>query len=159
MEATVKLKDGREGDFVLDDNHNLVSHYKDQTMYDSLLEETFAMRFEKARTDWELERETEIVNLKNTVFIPDFAFRHPDGRTALLEIVGFWHPDYLRRKLDKLRRANRKDLVVAVSRDLNVQEEDFEDVPGHVFFFKTRIQPQDVARRLDQIRMEDCVND
>jgi hypothetical protein len=95
MEATVKLKDGREGDFVLDDTHNLVSHYKDQTLYDSLLEETFANRFEKAKTDWEMERETVLVNLKNTVFIPDFIFRHPDGRTALLEIVGFWHPDYL----------------------------------------------------------------
>ena len=157
MEATVRLKDGREGDFVLDDSHALSSHYKDQTAYDSLLEETFATRFEKAKTDWQLERETEIVNLKHTVFIPDFAFRHPDGRTALLEIVGFWHPDYLRRKLDKLRRAHRADLVVAVSRDLNVEEKDFEDVPGHVFFFKTRIQPQDVIQRLDQIRPEDGV--
>lgn len=158
MEATVRLKDGREGDFVLDHNHALSSHYKDQTAYDSLLEETFAMRFEKAKTDWQLERETELVNLKHTVFIPDFAFRHLDGRTALLEIVGFWHPDYLRRKLDKLRLAQRKDLVVAVSRDLNVEEKDFEDVPGHVFFFKTRIQPKDVIQRLDQIRPEDCVN-
>ena len=158
MEATVRLKDGREGDFVLDHNHALSSHYKDQTAYDSLLEETFALRFEKAKTDWQLERETEIVNLKHTVFIPDFAFRHLDGRTALLEIVGFWHPDYLRRKLDKLRLAQRKDLVVAVSRDLNVEEKNFEEVPGHVFFFKTRIQPKDVIQRLDQIRPEDCVN-
>ena len=159
MEATIKLKDGREGDFVLDDNHNLISHYKDQTAYDSLLEETFAKRFEKTKTEWQMERETVLVNLKDTVFIPDFIFSHPDGRTALLEIVGFWHPDYLRRKLEKLRRANRKDLVVAVSRDLNVEEEDFKDVPRHVFFFKNRIQPKDVIERLDQIRLEDCVND
>lgn len=159
MEAHIELKDGRSGSFVLDENHNLVSHYKDQTAYDSLLEETFATRFEKTKTDWEMERETEIVNLKDTVFIPDFAFRHPDGRTALLEIVGFWHPDYLRRKLQKLRRANRKDLVVAVSRDLNVEEDDFKDVPGHVFFFKNRIQPKDVIERLEQIKIEDCVQD
>ncbi len=159
MEAEIALTDGRKGMFVLDDTHALVSHYKDQTVYDSLLEETFATRFEKAKTDWTLERETEIVNLKNTVFIPDFAFRHPDGRTALLEIVGFWHPDYLRRKLDKLRRASRRDLVVAVSRDLNVQEDDLEDIPGHVFFFKNRIQPKDVVERLDAIRPEDCVRD
>ncbi|MDA0745185.1 MAG: DUF790 family protein [bacterium] len=159
MEAEISLSNDREGLFVLDENHGLVSHYKDQTMYDSLLEETFATRFEKTKTDWTLERETEIVNLKNTVFIPDFAFRHPDGRTALLEIVGFWHPDYLRRKLDKLRRANRRDLVVAVSRDLNVEEKDFENIPGHVFFFKNRIQPKEVIERLDAIRPEDCVQD
>ncbi len=159
MEAEIALTDGRKGLFVLDENHTLVSHYKDQTVYDSLLEETFAGRFEKAKTDWVLERETEIVNLKDTVFIPDFAFHHPDGRTALLEIVGFWHPDYLRRKLDKLRRADRRDLVIAVSRDLNVQEGDFKDIPGHVFFFKNRIQPKDVIDRLGQIQPEDCVRD
>ena len=159
MEAEIALSNDRKGTFVLDENHSLISHYKDQTVYDSLLEETFAGRFEKARTEWDLERETEIVNLKETVFIPDFAFQHPDGRTALLEIVGFWHPDYLRRKLEKLRRANRRDLIVAVSRDLNVQEEAFEDIPGHVFFFKNRIQPKEVIERLNAIRPEDCVRD
>ncbi|MBM3276571.1 MAG: DUF790 family protein [Candidatus Handelsmanbacteria bacterium] len=56
----------------------------------------FAQRFEKAQTDWQLERETEIVNLKETVMIPDFVFRHPDGRTALLEIVGVWQPEQRR---------------------------------------------------------------
>ena len=41
-----------------------------------LLGETAAERppLERVR-DWQLERETEIVNLKDTVFIPDFAFR------------------------------------------------------------------------------------
>ena len=120
-------------------------------MYDSLLEETFAKRFEKAKTEWELERESEIINLKETVMIPDFTFHHPDGRTALLEIVGFWRPEYLRRKLEKLRQAQRKDLIVAVSRDLNVSEEDFAAVPGGVFFFKNRIQPKEVLEQLEKI--------
>ena len=83
--------------------------------------------------------------------IPDFTFRHPSGRTALLEIVGFWRPDYLRRKLEKLKKARRKDLIVAVSRDLNVSEEDFSDVAGEVFFFKNRIQPREVLGHLEQI--------
>ena len=29
------------------------------------------------------------------VFVPDFVFRHSDGRTVLIEIVGFWTPEYL----------------------------------------------------------------
>ena len=74
-----------------------------------------------------------------------------DGRTALLEIVGFWRPEYLRRKLEKLRQAQRKDLIVAVSRDLNVSEEDFAAVPGGVFFFKNRIQPKEVLEQLEKI--------
>ena len=83
--------------------------------------------------------------------IPDFAFRHPDGRTALFEIMGYWRPEYLRRKLDKLRRAQRHDLIVAVSANLNVSEDDFKDVPGGVFFFKNRIQPKDVITQLEQV--------
>ena len=151
MQADIVRKDGRRQHFVLDDQSGLVSHYKDQTLYDSLLEETFASRFDKAKTAWQLERESEVVNLKETVMIPDFTFRHPDGRTAILEIMGYWRPEYLRRKLEKLRRAQRKDLLVAVSSNLNVSEDDFKNVPGGVFFFRNKVQPKDVIHLLDQI--------
>jgi len=150
MQAKIRRTDGRTQEFILDDKAPFESHYKDQTAYDSLLEETFASRFEKAKTEWQLERETEVINLKETVMIPDFAFRHPDGRTALFEIVGFWRPEYLKRKLQKLRQAQRRDLIVAVSQDLNVSEEDFADVAGSVFFFKNRIQPKEVIEHLEK---------
>ncbi|NKB68351.1 MAG: DUF790 family protein [Candidatus Latescibacteria bacterium] len=158
MQARIKRKDGRTQEFVLDDQADLVSHYRDKTSYDSLLEETFAARFGKAKTEWVLEHETEIIDLKETVMIPDFGFRHPDGRYALLEIVGFWRPEYLRRKLDKLRRAQRHDLIVAVSANLNVSEEDFAEVPGGVFFFKNRIQPKEVLEHLERIPSESGVS-
>ena len=120
-------------------------------MYDSLLERTFAERFAEIDSGWQIEREVAIINLKDTVFIPDFAFRHSDGRTALLEIVGFWRPDYLEKKLRKLRRAGRADMVVAVSADLNVGEEDLKDVPGSVLFFKRRLNPKEVVPRLEWV--------
>lgn len=137
--------------FYLDDQSGLVSHYTDATRYDSLLEEKFAERFLKLQTPWQLERETEIVNLKETVFIPDFAFRHPDGRQGLFEIVGFWRPSYLQRKLHKLKKAHLEHLIVAVSEGLNISEEDFQDVPGSVFFFKSAIDPKEVVQRLEQV--------
>lgn len=151
MQADILRKDGRRQQFVLDDNSPLVSHYRDQKLYDSLLEETFAKRFEKTKTEWQMERESELVNLKETVMIPDFAFRHPDGRVALFEIMGYWRPEYLRRKLEKLRQAQRRDLIIAVSSNLNVSEDDFKDVPGEVFFFKERIQPKDVIACLERV--------
>ena len=151
MEAEIVTADGERRFFPLDESAGLHSHYRDSTVYDSLLERTFAERFGQIESGWEIEREVAIINLKDTVFIPDFAFRHADGRTALLEIVGFWRPDYLERKLMKLKRSGRTDMVVAVSADLNVGEEDFKDVPGSVFFFKRRINPQDVLTRLEQV--------
>ena len=63
MQADILRKDGRRQPFVLDDHSDLVSHYKDQTLYDSLVEETLAKRFEESKTEWTLERESEIVNL------------------------------------------------------------------------------------------------
>jgi len=68
--------------------------------------------------------------------IPDFAFVHPDGRRAMMEIVGFWTPDYLRKKLNKLRRARLPNMVIAVSEKLNCSADDFVDIPGEVLFFK-----------------------
>jgi hypothetical protein len=151
MEAEIVQPDGTRRFFPLDESAGLVSHYRDSTMYDSLLERTFAERFVEIDSGWQIEREVAIINLKDTVFIPDFAFRHQDGRTALLEIVGFWRPDYLEKKIMKLRRSGRSDMVVAVSADLNVGEEDFKDVPGSVFFFKKRINPQEVVTRLEMV--------
>jgi len=151
MEAEVVMPDGTRRFFPLDESTGLVSHYRDSTMYDSLLERTFAERFAQIDSGWQIEREVAIVNLKDTVFIPDFAFRHTDGRTALLEIVGFWRPDYLEKKFMKLKRAGRTDMVVAVSADLNVGEEHIKDVPGSMFFFKNRINPHEVITRLEQV--------
>ena len=151
MEAEIVTAAGEHRYFPLDESANLVSHYRDSTMYDSLLEKTFAERFHATESGWEIEREVAIINLKETVFIPDFAFRHADGRTALMEIVGYWRPEYLEKKLMKLRRSGRQDMVIAVSANLNVSQDDFTDVPGRVFFFKNRINPKEVIARLEQV--------
>ncbi len=151
MEAEIVTAAGEHRYFPLDESANLVSHYRDSTMYDSLLEKTFAERFLAIESGWKIEREVAIINLKETVFIPDFAFRHTDGRTALMEIVGYWRPEYLEKKLMKLRRSGRQDMVIAVSANLNVSQDDFTDVPGRVFFFKNRINPKEVIARLEQV--------
>ena len=103
----------------------------------------------KIETEWTLERETDIINLKDTVMIPDFAFSHPDGRRALMEIVGFWTPDYLQKKLWKLKRAAMPNMIIAVSDRLNCSTEDFRDIPGEVLFFKTRIKPKDMLEKVE----------
>lgn len=151
MEAEIVTAEGEHRYFPLDESANLVSHYRDSTMYDSLLEKTFAERFHATESGWEIEREVAIINLKETVFIPDFAFRHTDGRTALMEIVGYWRPEYLEKKIMKLRRSGREDMVIAVSANLNVSQDAFTDVPGRVFFFKNRINPKEVIARLEQV--------
>lgn len=148
MEAVLQ-RDGEELSYRLDSQSPLKPLKAPPAAYDSLLEETFARRWEKLGTPWTLEREVEIVDLKGTVFVPDFALRHADGRLVHIEIMGFWHPDYLRRKLEKLRRAAMPDLIVAVSDRLNAGADDFHDVPGPVIFFKGKLEPRQVLAVLE----------
>jgi len=145
----VLLRDGRELRYRLDSQSPLRPLDAAPPTYDSLLEESFARRWEKLETSWVLEREVEIVDLKGTVFVPDFALRHPDGRTVHLEIMGFWRPDYLRRKLGKLRRAAMPDLIVAVSERLNVGADDVADLAGPVLFFKGKLEPRAILEKLE----------
>ena len=88
--------------------------------FDSILEEAFAARWEKLDTPWVLEREVDLVPVPGSAIIPDFRVAHPDGRSVLVEIVGYWRPEYLRKKFALLRKAGRRDLVLAVSERLNL---------------------------------------
>jgi predicted nuclease of restriction endonuclease-like RecB superfamily len=149
MQAVLSIG-GRETTYQLgSEDSRLRSHYPPAPAYDSLLERSFAERWQKLDTPWVLEREVAIVDLKGTVFVPDFALRHPDGRIVHVEIMGFWHPDYLRRKLDKIRRADMNNLILAVSDRLNVGEEDLQRIPGPVIFFKGKLEPRQVLAVMD----------
>ncbi len=149
LDATIVMNRNDHLRFELNDEFGLQSHYRDPGEFDSELERHFATQFEKIDTEWTLERETDIIDLKDTVMIPDFAFVHPDGRRAIMEIVGFWTPDYLKKKLWKLKRAAMPNMIIAVSDRLNCSTEDFRDIPGEVLFFKTRIKPKEVLEKVE----------
>ena len=155
LDATIVINKNEHLRFELNDEFGLQSHYRDPGEFDSELERHFATQFDKIDTEWTLERETDIINLKDTVMIPDFAFSHPDGRRALMEIVGFWTPDYLQKKLWKLKRAAMPNMIAAVSDRLNCSTEDFRDIPGEALFFKSRIKPKDVLQKVEACAIVD----
>jgi predicted nuclease of restriction endonuclease-like RecB superfamily len=155
LDATLQLKDTyskttREAHFQLDADCGLVSHYAPGKVYDSTVEESFVQRWNKGKftekTGWSLEREVNLIPIPGSVMIPDFRLVHPDGRTRILEIVGYWRPEYLRKKLAQVRQAERSDLVLAVSERLNLEKAgvDLSRVPVPVVWFKDKLQPQAV---------------
>lgn len=107
--------------FILNSECELVSHYPPGAMFDSIVEESFADAWSKLDSEWKLEREVELVPLPGSVMIPDFRLAHPDGRAYLLEIVGYWRPEYLRKKMWQVEHAHRDDLILAVSDKLNLE--------------------------------------
>ena len=75
--------------------------------YDSSVEQKFAAILRQhldrdAHLGWRMIREPGPIVAGNKAMLPDFAFDRL-GRRVYLEIVGFWTPDYIRRKVAKLR--------------------------------------------------------
>jgi predicted nuclease of restriction endonuclease-like RecB superfamily len=142
--------------YTLDDRTELRTHFKSSGLFDSRLEADFAAEFEEkyggAARVWELAREDELIVVGDTVMIPDFSLTHrKDGRRALLEIVGFWQPDYLRRKLTKVREAGRRDLILLVYESANVAEGTFEVVSaGEVLTFNRKPVLKDVLAAVER---------
>lgn len=71
-----------------------------------------------AGSDWTLHREETILQIGDELMLPDFTLRHRDGREALVELVGFWTPEYLEEKLRKVRASTVGNLVLVVFRKL-----------------------------------------
>jgi uncharacterized protein len=93
--------------------------------YDSQLEERFAREFRKLAPDWDVFREPEPVVAGNGLVFPDFALQHryDSSRRWLLEIVGYWTPDYVRRKLARYREAQVTNLILCIDEARACDEE------------------------------------
>jgi hypothetical protein len=142
----------RDGHYNLSsDRSQLVTHYPPGKTYDSMLEASFAKSWAKAKTEWRLEREVDLVPLPGSVMIPDFRLVHPDGRDFLLEIVGYWRPEYLKKKFYQVRNASTNNLILAVSERLNLEKAGvkFTELPNRVIWFKDKLLAKSVLEVLD----------
>jgi len=141
---------GRTLSFGLDHTDELSSHYSAQGEFDSDVERTLAQKWERANTDWQLIREDDVLDLGAEVMLPDFAIEHPDGQRVVFEIVGFWTPEYLEEKLAKIRKADRDNLIVAVSERLDCSSDDFDGIDDRVLWFKSGIHVYDVVELAEE---------
>ena len=92
--------------------------------YDSGVEREFAARFEALDLDWNLRREPDLLETGTSVMIPDFAFDYKYGNFRVyFEVMGFWTPEYVEKKLGQLESVEDVELIVAVDDSLGVGEE------------------------------------
>jgi hypothetical protein len=124
---------------------------KPPQQYDSRIEEFFARDFLKISLDWDLVREPEPLEACGTLVFPDFAIVHRRdiSRQFMLEIVGFWTPDYLREKLRRFRDLTGTPLILCINRALNCGE---GELPAHarIVWFHKRIDPRDVLAAIEK---------
>ncbi|MGB3508922.1 MAG: DUF790 family protein [Microcoleaceae cyanobacterium] len=158
LHATLQNRDTytrawKKGRYTLNSDCDLVSHYPPGKPYDSMLEASFAERWAKSKTEWKLEREVDLIPIPGSVMIPDFRLVHPNGRVFLLEIVGYWRPEYLKKKFSQVQSAESDNLILAVSERLNLEKAGvkIKDVPVPIVWFKDKLSPKSVLEVLNSL--------
>ncbi len=156
LEATVDDR-GTERELVLDDADPVRvpgTEPVGEVSYDSGVEADFAARFTALDLDWTLRREPEPLATGARVMIPDFAFdyRHADFR-VFFEIMGFWTPEYVDKKLSQLASVEDVEMLVAVDEDLGVGE-DVEDLDHRAIPYSGRVRVKDVRDALRRYEQE-----
>jgi predicted nuclease of restriction endonuclease-like RecB superfamily len=118
--------------------------------YDSGIEERFAREFRKLAPDWDVVREPEPISADGTLIFPDFALqcRANPARRWLLEIVGFWTPEYVARKLARYRSARLSDLILCIDEDRNCANADLPPT-ARIVRFRRRVDPTAVLQVLN----------
>jgi len=118
--------------------------------HDSRLEERFAREFRQLAPGWDVIREPEPVEAGGSLIFPDFALQHREDRTRrwLLEIVGFWTPDYLARKLAQYRAASISNLILCIDADRCCQDGDLPP-QARVVRYRRHVDATEVHRIID----------
>lgn len=118
--------------------------------FDSALEEDFYRRFSSLGSRWKILREPDMIRVgSGKAFLPDFAFEL-HKRRIYLEIVGFWTPEYISRKIEKLKGAGNVEMIIAVDRSLGITA----DFPGGVVFFENEVPLKPIIDCLERAEEE-----
>lgn len=157
LEADLQIRDPytkaeKTRRFTLNSDCGLVTHYPPGKPYDSMLEAAFADRWDALNSEWRLEREVDLIPIPGSVMIPDFRLVNPQGKTFLLEIVGYWRPEYLRKKFSQVRQSGCENLILAISERLNLEKAGVKvaDAPAHIIWFKDKLLPKSVLQVLQE---------
>ncbi|MBL9028525.1 MAG: DUF790 family protein [Myxococcales bacterium] len=108
---------------------------------DSKLEARLARDLRRARSAWTLRREAAAFQIGPHAFFPDFVLERGRDR-VVVEVVGYWTPEYLASKLRVLGALPNVPLVVAVDRSHGVVPADLP--AAEVITFEKRIEAAEV---------------
>lgn len=119
---------------------------------DSALERALARDVRRLGSPWSLVREADAIAIGDRAFFPDFTLRHEGGFAALVEVVGFYTPEYLQSKLSALRGAASRPLIVCVDESLACDD---GDLPCEVLRFKKRVNAAILLAAAERLRAQD----
>jgi predicted nuclease of restriction endonuclease-like RecB superfamily len=154
MRAEIAHKPGSGGVLLFElksDQTQLRSHYLSATARDASAQEKFAEAWARFDSVWALEPTSEVIDLGESAFIPDFSLTHPLGRQVFLEILGFWTPRHLEERLKEFEHAGLENFILAAWDELRGSREPLTRVPPHTIIFKSKLDPISVELELNRL--------
>ena len=129
----------------------LHSHYLDTGAYRTREVDWFKERFEHLHSGWSIKDGEQPIDLggKHVIF-PDFTFEK-NGRTAHLDITGFWQRTHLSNKLEWVNTFGPKNLVLAISPKMDVGEHSLNPDAEHIVLFKKMIDPKKILAAIERV--------
>jgi predicted nuclease of restriction endonuclease-like RecB superfamily len=103
-------------------------------------------------TEWHLKKNKKVIDLGKTAFIPELVLIPENGdKEIYLDVLGFWTPKSLQKKLEEFEAANFKKFIIAASNELRGSREEVLWENENVIFYKTKIEPKvliEIAEKL-----------
>ena len=144
-EMTAEIHDKKKGNTTFElssEQTDLSSCYFDEPEFENPLHSKLKTSWEKSSTEWILEENKEVIDLGKTAFIPDFVIISPDEKDKVyLDILGFWTPKLLKKRLAQFAGTNFKNFILAASNELRGTREEETSSNDNVVFFKSVIRP------------------
>jgi len=110
--------------------------------FDSAIEKEF---YQLGFKGWTVQREPAVLQAGEYAFIPDFSLER-NGTRIYVEIIGFWTPEYLKHKIQKLNLLQEKSLILLVNRNLACTGSEFQ--AENLLFYDKRIPHLEIIKIL-----------
>ncbi|MDW7727442.1 MAG: DUF790 family protein [Candidatus Methanoperedens sp.] len=132
-------------DFTLDDTERIFSieANADFETFDSAIEKEFSLlNF----NGWLVRREPAVLKAGQYAFIPDFSLER-NGSKIYVEIIGFWTPEYLKNKIQKINQLKEKEnMIIIVDKNLACSGSDFKT--DNLIFYDGKIPYLEILKIL-----------
>ncbi len=129
----------------------LQSHLPPDSEFDSSIEAEFYSKWgEEPRGGWSLHREAQILHAGQKTFVPDFVLQHESGRKVLMEIVGFWTPEYIEHRLETLKVFRDTPILLAIP-ELTADQFTTLETNAKIIRYKTTLLVKQVFEALPEV--------
>lgn len=141
MSAEIPQKERNYFYELTSEQDELVSFYFDDPEYVNSDIEKLKRNFEKRAGEWNLQENREVIDLGKTAFIPDLVLIKSSGERIYLDVLGFWTPKSLLKRIEEFRVANYDKFILAASQELRGSRDEALWESPNVLFYKTKLEP------------------